>query len=527
MKSTTWAVLTIILAAAMVQAAKNKRPKFCRGKNNIKYKPGNGYTEGCTQFMCVKKGRKIKMTSYPIPDCEPEIRTTTPAITLTTTSSIESVPDLTANVTAIEASMQFLNGSLESVERKIEALQSSLEAVLEMMTAVQSTSKNLEVNISSNMDAIKTNREAISTNEDDISSNNDRISSNNDTCSAIQVTAIKLETCLGDVNSPDCPSSEDGEISMAEAIKENKEDVAQLNKMHNLVLVLGPTAPRLDIVWTTVNLEDFSLISSNLSVPDPGVNHTFYNAGEFTVGKVINGKLYVCESRYKFCISYNGTGLEWKLEDEMKPLKPRGSTVHTLIPGDLPKWIVQGGVHDGNIEVWTPESGKWTMENYGTPKPNDLGCIAVIDGKILQVGGRIYEGGKLVYTNRVFLGDVEVASMNQETRIDHHCTIFENRVWVAGGLSGAWGVESHTVEIYDYKTDTWTYGPSLPSPEDYPPNYFDQGKLKIIQGDLYFICANCGKIFKLINNADVYTWKAMGDIPTNYGRIVEVMEINH
>jgi len=289
------------------------------------------------------------------------------------------------------------------------------------------------------------------------------------------------------------------------------------------ILVIGP------VPWITVNLEDFSVIPSNSSIPDPGLDYYFHKNGGYSVCKVINGKMYLCDSYKKWCISYSGSGLQWKLEKDMKLEVTRYLPSDAISPGDEPRWFIHGG-HDsiwpdrkyrGIVEVWAPESGNWKIDaNYTSPKPNDIGCIVVIDGKILQVGGGTVDEstGKGIYTNRVFLGDVEVASMKRE-RIYHDCAIFKNRVWVAGG-NGYTSATSHTVEIYDYESDVWTSGPRI-------PDVAFEGKLRVIKGDLYFICRNCEKIFRLIKNKDVYTWKAVADIPKHSGFIAEVMEIHH
>ena len=62
----------------------------------------------------------------------------------------------------------------------------------------------------------------------------------------------------------------------------------------------------------------------------------------------------------------------------------------------------------------------------------------------------------------------------------------EGKVWAIGGYDTSY---SDKVEIYDVATDSWTKGPSLGTPRDWPTSWLANGRIFVAEPDRFRIRA--------------------------------------
>jgi hypothetical protein len=128
------------------------------------------------------------------------------------------------------------------------------------------------------------------------------------------------------------------------------------------------------------------------------------------------------------------------------------------------------GIHHasyGKVERLNPLTNQWTSV---TPLPGKLAAVvgAVLNGNVYIVGG--YDWHLAKYSDAVFEMDV-VEGLVTWTQLDcrmrmgrssHACVAFQNKLWVAGGISDEGDSEGNpTVEVLDPAVGYWVQGPEL------------------------------------------------------------------
>ena len=129
------------------------------------------------------------------------------------------------------------------------------------------------------------------------------------------------------------------------------------------------------------------------------------------------------------------------------------------------------GIHHasyGMVERFNPLLNQWTSM---TPLPGKLAAVvgAVLNGKIYIVGG--YDWHLAKYSDAVFEmeassdGDVSWTQLDCRMRMgrsSHACVAFQDKLWVAGGISDEGDSEGNpTVEVLDPAVGYWQQGPQL------------------------------------------------------------------
>ena len=115
-------------------------------------------------------------------------------------------------------------------------------------------------------------------------------------------------------------------------------------------------------------------------------------------------------------------------------------------------------------------------------------CQVEMDGAAYFIGGGDGSRYNSVYKLEHGAAEwVEVGSMNQG-RTEHSCAVLNSRIYVMGGA----GNPPNSVEVYDPASDTWTYGPVLPTTKAQYAQAIAYG------GTVYFIGG--------YDNTDVYSY---------------------
>ena len=89
-------------------------------------------------------------------------------------------------------------------------------------------------------------------------------------------------------------------------------------------------------------------------------------------------------------------------------------------------------------------------------------CQVEMDGAAYIIGGEDDDEYVLNSVYKLEHGSAEwaaVSSLNT-ARYGHSCAVLDSRIYVMGGWDGDY---LNTVEVYDPASDTWTYGPVLPT----------------------------------------------------------------
>ena len=117
------------------------------------------------------------------------------------------------------------------------------------------------------------------------------------------------------------------------------------------------------------------------------------------------------------------------------------------------------------------------------PQPVAYHCQVEMDGAAYSIGGVDDDDDELNSVYKLEHGSAEwaaVSSLNT-ARADHSCAVLDSRIYVMGGWNGDY---LNTVEVYDPASDTWTYGPVLPTDLSYRAQAIAYG------GTVYYIDGN-------------------------------------
>ena len=93
------------------------------------------------------------------------------------------------------------------------------------------------------------------------------------------------------------------------------------------------------------------------------------------------------------------------------------------------------------------------------PEPVDHHCQVEVDGGAYIIGG--YDGRYHGHVYKLEYESAEWVAVNSmdAARDDHCCAVLDGQIYAMGGD----GAGRSTVEMYDPASDTWTYGPVLPT----------------------------------------------------------------
>merc|ERR1711892_1186463 len=98
------------------------------------------------------------------------------------------------------------------------------------------------------------------------------------------------------------------------------------------------------------------------------------------------------------------------------------------------------------------------------PQPVYGHCQVEMDGAAYSIGGVDDDNDLLNSVYKLEQGSAEwaAASSLNTARYEHSCAVLDSRIYVMGGY-----YDLNTVEVYDPASDTWTYGPALPTDVSY------------------------------------------------------------
>ena len=137
-------------------------------------------------------------------------------------------------------------------------------------------------------------------------------------------------------------------------------------------------------------------------------------------------------------------------------------------------------------------------------------CQVEMDGAAYSIGGSDGEDD-LNSVYKLEHGSAEwaaVSSLNT-ARYGHSCAVLDSRIYVMGGAQGG-----NTVEVFDTASDTWTYGPVLPT------DYSEDAQAIAYGGTVYVINGYAWLYHKVYS----YTpgpggeWETLPGVSVSYGR---------
>lgn len=210
-------------------------------------------------------------------------------------------------------------------------------------------------------------------------------------------------------------------------------------------------------------------VSAAVEAYDPGTNrwsrlapmpmHLFITNG----ATVLNDRIYVVggwtteenSSPTGAFLEYNPATNTWRNIGTGPCSGNCGNGASGAIGGKLYVYRGNDGTDNETLDVWDPATGRWDT----LPKSvnaHDGGGGAVIDGKFYIFGGNdaqmeVFDPIKRTWSPR--------ASMLQLTQYAVG-TVLDGKIYVFG--DGA--IPSSLTQVYDPQTDSWSYGPSMPSP---------------------------------------------------------------
>ena len=111
------------------------------------------------------------------------------------------------------------------------------------------------------------------------------------------------------------------------------------------------------------------------------------------------------------------------------------------------------------------------------PRALNSHCQVEMDGAAYSIGGLDDDGLCLNSVYKLEHGSAELAAVSSlnTARWGHSCAVLDSRIYVMGGYG------LNTVEVYDPASDTWTYGPVLPTYHSYMAQAIAYG------GTVYYI----------------------------------------
>merc|ERR1711892_1025190 len=145
-------------------------------------------------------------------------------------------------------------------------------------------------------------------------------------------------------------------------------------------------------------------------------------------------------------------------------------------------YLVTGGLNQEYYMLRTTRifsEGQW-KDGPKMPQAVAFHCQVEMDGAAYSIGGY----GDVNLLNSVYKleqGSAEwaaVSSLNR-ARQYHSCDVLDSRIYVMGGWNGF-----NTVEVFDPASDTWTYGPVLPTDVSYWPQAIAYGGTVYVIGGL-------------------------------------------
>ena len=168
-----------------------------------------------------------------------------------------------------------------------------------------------------------------------------------------------------------------------------------------------------------------------------------------------------------------------------------------------------------DVACYDPATKKWSPMP-ALPEPRSSHDVVALDGKLYVVGGWWLKGKAQKPTwQRVSLvldlaaAEPKWTSMHQPfERRALAAAAVDGKLYVLGGMNDQ-GVISTNVEIYDPKTERWSFGLPFPGEEN---NGFSPAACELA-GKLYLSVAN-GRVYRLDANA----WTDVGGVPD--GRLV-------
>lgn len=145
------------------------------------------------------------------------------------------------------------------------------------------------------------------------------------------------------------------------------------------------------------------------------------------------------------------------------------------------KIYVLGG-YDGNgastatMEVYNPATDTWSAA-ANLPFAVNHGSAAVAAGKLYSFGA----SGRRVFAYQPASDSwTEVASMNFQHGATAAAAVFNDKIYVAGGLQGS--ASTGALEVYDPATNTWTNLPHMSVPRNHTGGAFLNGKFYVVGG---------------------------------------------